>query len=212
MGVTPCVVAGYRGFIGPGPSASLEGERGSSVRTALKRPRFGSLGVDADQLRRTSTARRRRRPSTARRRPRSRSPRAMSGARLQRQPPRATGEEDDVVELPSSPDAGRRRRPVSPSHGIRSRCRAARPTAAAASRCSSIRPAQAVDLDDDPVVELEQPQPPEADLGEHARRGDVLDPAAADQLLQAAALERLVARGERRFGAIPCRQRSGRTK
>ena len=64
-------------------------------------------------------------------------------------------------------------------------------------------PLQAVDLDDDPVVELEEAQALEADLGEHARRGDVLDPAAADQLLQAAAVERLVTGGECRFGGDP---------
>ena len=71
---------------------------------------------------------------------------------------------------------------------------------------------QAVDLDHDAVVELEEAQLPEADLREHARRGDVLDPAAPDQLVEAAAPEGLVAARERRLGGDALPPAVGRTK
>ena len=57
-----------------------------------------------------------------------------------------------------------------------------------------------MDLDDDAVGELEEPETAEADLREHACRGQVLDAAAADQLGNLAAVERLVARGRGRLG------------
>ena len=73
--------------------------------------------------------------------------------------------------------------------------------------------AEVVDLHDHPVVELEQAQSLEADLLEHARRGDVLDTAAADQLVEAAAPEGLVAELECDASvAIPSPQRDGSMK
>src|SRR4051812_21226547 len=58
---------------------------------------------------------------------------------------------------------------------------------------------QAIDVDHDAVVELEQSQPPEPDLGQHTRGGGILDPAASDQLVEAATTEGLVATRDRRL-------------
>ena len=60
-----------------------------------------------------------------------------------------------------------------------------------------------MDLDHDAVVELEETKAAESNLGEHPYRGSVLDPAAADQLVEAGETEGLVARGERGFRRDP---------
>ncbi len=60
-------------------------------------------------------------------------------------------------------------------------------------------PLQPVDLDHDAVVELEQAQAPEPDLGENTRGGAILDAAAADQLVDSTAVERIVTDGECRL-------------
>ena len=49
-----------------------------------------------------------------------------------------------------------------------------------------------MDLDDDAVIELEEAEKAKADLGENPRGGRILNPTAADQLIDAATFEGLI--------------------
>ena len=153
------------------------------------------------------------------------------GGEHQAEPSRPPGEQDDVVErrvrrsTRSTTATLLPRLTVLRSGGGAALAHEARPVSG---RWRPVGALQAVDLDHDAVVELEQAQLPESDLGQHPRGGDVLDPAAPDQLVEAAASEGLVAarespprwrcpaasgraarssRSRRRRRASPCRAR-----
>ena len=138
------------------------------------------------------------------------------GSEHQAQPSRPPGQQNDVVDDAFVRRRGRRRRRCYPVS------RYSAPVAGPLARTTLDRcpgggvqygALQAVDLDHDAVIELEEAQLPESDLGQHPRGGDVLDPAAADQLVAGRSVRR-PRRGSRVAAsvAMPCRQRSGRTK